>query len=78
MKRIDGRKPDQLRKVTVQKNYLKHAEGSCLISFGDTKVVCSASVEEDSEVIEIDRDGFSNLLKNNVEISIRMIRKYFR
>ena len=46
MKRIGGRKPDQLRKVSVQKNYLKHAEGSCLISFGDTKVVCSASVEE--------------------------------
>jgi ribonuclease PH len=46
MKRIDGRKPDQLRRVTVQKNYLKHAEGSCLIAFGDTKVVCSASVEE--------------------------------
>lgn len=46
MKRMDGRKPDQLRKVTVQKNYLKHAEGSCLIAFGDTKVVCSASVEE--------------------------------
>ncbi len=46
MTRIDGRKPDQLRKVTVQKNYLKHAEGSCLICFGDTKVVCSASVEE--------------------------------
>ena len=46
MQRIDGRKPNQLRKVSVQKNYLKHAEGSCLISFGDTKVVCSASVEE--------------------------------
>ena len=46
MKRIDGRKPDQLRKVMVQKNYLKHAEGSCLIAFGDTKVVCAASVEE--------------------------------
>ncbi|MEI8011958.1 MAG: ribonuclease PH [Candidatus Omnitrophota bacterium] len=44
--RHDGRKPGQLRKVAVQKNYLKHAEGSCLISFGDTKVVCSASVEE--------------------------------
>ncbi len=44
--RHDGRKANQLRKVTVQKNYLKHAEGSCLISFGDTKVVCSASVEE--------------------------------
>jgi ribonuclease PH len=46
MARVDGRKPDQLRRVTVQKNYLKHAEGSCLIAFGDTKVVCSASVEE--------------------------------
>jgi ribonuclease PH len=46
MTRPDGRKPDQLRPVKVQKNYLKHAEGSCLISFGDTKVVCSASVEE--------------------------------
>ncbi len=46
MKRIDGRRPDQLRKIKVQKDYLKHAEGSCLISFGDTKVVCSASVEE--------------------------------
>ncbi len=46
MKRVDGRKSDELRKVVVQKDYLKHAEGSCLISFGDTKVVCSASVEE--------------------------------
>ena len=46
MKRHDGRKPNELRKVTVSKNYLKHAEGSCLIAFGDTKVVCSASVEE--------------------------------
>jgi ribonuclease PH len=46
MKRVDGRRPDQLRKITVQKNYLKHAEGSCLISFGDTKVICSASVED--------------------------------
>ncbi len=46
MKRVDGRKADQLRKVAVQTDYLKHAEGSCLISFGDTKVVCSASVEE--------------------------------
>ena len=46
MKRIDGRAYDQLRRVTVQKNYLKHAEGSCLIAFGETRVVCSASVEE--------------------------------
>jgi len=46
MIRHDKRKADQLRKVTVQKDYLKHAEGSCLISCGETKVVCSASVEE--------------------------------
>jgi ribonuclease PH len=46
MKRPDGRKPNQLRKVKVTKNYMKNAEGSCLIEFGDTKVICSASVEE--------------------------------
>ena len=46
MQRPDGRKPDQLRKIKVTKNYLKHAEGSCLIEFGETKVICSASVEE--------------------------------
>lgn len=44
--RPDGRKPDQLRKIKVTKNYLKHAEGSCLIEFGETKVICSASVED--------------------------------
>lgn len=46
MPRPDGRKPNQLRPIKVVKNYLKHAEGSCLISFGETKVICSASVEE--------------------------------
>ena len=46
MKRTDGRKPGDMRTVTVEKDFLKHAEGSCLIAFGETKVVCSASVEE--------------------------------
>jgi ribonuclease PH len=46
MGRHDSRKPDQMRKIKVTKNYLKHAEGSCLIEFGSTKVICSASVEE--------------------------------
>lgn len=46
MKRPDGRKPNQLRKIRVTKNYMKNAEGSCLIEFGQTKVICSASVEE--------------------------------
>lgn len=37
---------NQMRPVTIELNYLKDAEGSCLVSFGDTKVICSATVEE--------------------------------
>jgi len=44
--RSDGRKPDELRPVKITIDYIKHAEGSCLIEFGDTKVICTASVEE--------------------------------
>lgn len=46
MKRIDGRKNNQLRPVKIVRNYIKHAEGSVLIEMGDTKVICTASVEE--------------------------------
>ena len=46
MIRSDGRKPDELRPVKITIDYIKHAEGSCLIEFGDTKVICTASVEE--------------------------------
>ncbi|MCC6758207.1 MAG: ribonuclease PH [Candidatus Omnitrophica bacterium] len=46
MKRSDGRKFNQLRKIKVTVPFNKHAEGSCLIEFGDTKVACTASVEE--------------------------------
>ena len=46
MMRADGRGLDKLRKVTITRPFLKYAEGSCLIEFGNTKVVCSASVEE--------------------------------
>lgn len=46
MKRIDGRSLNELRKIKITKDYLKHAEGACLIEFGDTRVVCTASVEE--------------------------------
>jgi len=44
--RSDGRAPDQLREVKITLDFIKHAEGSCLIEFGDTKVICTASVEE--------------------------------
>jgi ribonuclease PH len=46
MTRPDGRKVDELRPVTIETNYLQHAEGSALISCGDTKVLCAASVED--------------------------------
>lgn len=43
--RIDNRELNQLRPVTFERNYTKHAEGSVLVSFGDTKVLCTASIE---------------------------------
>ncbi|MFH8799299.1 ribonuclease PH [Streptomyces sp. NPDC017936] len=46
MSRIDGRTPEQLRPVTLERGWSKHAEGSVLVSFGDTKVFCTASVTE--------------------------------
>ena len=46
MTRPDGRKCDQLRKTTITPNYIKNAEGSVLIEVGDTRVVCTASLEE--------------------------------
>ena len=44
--REDGRKVDNIRKVEVVKNYTMHAEGSVLIAFGNTKVICTASVSD--------------------------------
>jgi len=46
MARIDGRHVNQLRKVSVIKNVLEHADGSCQITFGRTRVICTAAVEE--------------------------------
>ena len=44
--RPSGRAPDQMRAITITPNFTRHAEGSCLVSFGDTRVLCTASVEE--------------------------------
>ncbi len=46
MVRLDGRTADKIRKVTITRNYIKYPEGSCLIELGNTKVICTASVEE--------------------------------
>ncbi|HWR39005.1 MAG TPA: ribonuclease PH [Patescibacteria group bacterium] len=46
MVRIDGRQADALRPVKMTRNYLKYPEGSVLMEMGDTKVICTASVEE--------------------------------
>ena len=44
MSRIDGRQPDQLRPVTITRGWLDHAEGSVLVEYGRTRVLCAASV----------------------------------
>jgi len=46
MMRPSQRKPDELRPVAIERGYTRHAEGSVLIGFGDTRVICTASVEE--------------------------------
>lgn len=45
MQRPSGRTPEQLRPVSLTPNYTKHAEGSVLVAFGDTKVICNASID---------------------------------
>ncbi len=44
--RPSGRQPDQSREIKITRNYTKHAEGSVLVEFGDTKVICTASIDE--------------------------------
>ena len=44
--RPSGRAPDELRPIRIQRRYTRHAEGSVLIEFGDTRVLCTASVED--------------------------------
>ncbi len=46
MTRQSGRRNNELRKIKITKNYIKYAEGSCLIEFGNTKVITTASIEE--------------------------------
>ncbi|HEX4882468.1 MAG TPA: ribonuclease PH [Porticoccaceae bacterium] len=45
MTRPSGRRPEQLRPVKIERDFTKHAEGSVLVCFGDTRVICTASVE---------------------------------
>ena len=44
--RPSGRSPDQLRNIKLTRRFTKHAEGSVLVEFGDTQVICTASIEE--------------------------------
>ena len=46
MQRPSGRRPEQLRAVKITRNFTQHAEGSVLIEMGNTKVICTASIEE--------------------------------
>ncbi|MET0325499.1 MAG: ribonuclease PH [Ilumatobacteraceae bacterium] len=47
MPRPDGRAPDELRPISFERDFTEMAEGSCLVSFGRTRVLCTASVDED-------------------------------
>ena len=55
--RPSNRLPEQMREVTITRNFTKHAEGSVLIAFGDTKVICTATVEERTPRWMSDSDG---------------------
>lgn len=44
--RVDGRQKDEIREIKITKDYLKHPDGSVLIEMGDTKVICTAMIEE--------------------------------
>ncbi|WP_273850972.1 ribonuclease PH [Guptibacillus spartinae] len=44
--RVDGRQENELRAIHIERDYIKHPEGSVLITVGDTKVICSASIED--------------------------------
>ena len=44
--RPSGRAPDEMRSITIEPNFTRHAEGSVLIGFGDTRVLVTASIEE--------------------------------
>jgi ribonuclease PH len=44
--RPSGRAPDQMRAITIEPGFTRHAEGSCLVSFGDTRVLVTASIED--------------------------------
>jgi len=46
MKRNDGRDFNELRKINITKNYIKYADGSCLIELGNTKVICTATIDK--------------------------------
>ncbi len=46
MPRVDGRKPDELRPISIERSYTKYGEGSARISIGNTWVICTATVEE--------------------------------
>mgnify|MGYP000576507858 CR=1 FL=1 len=46
MTRIDGRKNDEIRSVKITRNFTRYAEGSVLIEMGETKVICTASIED--------------------------------
>ena len=51
--RPDGRRPDELRPTILERGFAPYAEGSCLIKFGNTHVLCTASLDDMAAVIDL-------------------------
>ena len=58
--RPSGRQINELRKIDIDLGVSKHAEGSCLVKFGDTHVLCTASVEKTSSLVKKLRKGMGD------------------
>ena len=65
--RHDGRRPDQLRPVTIVRDYLRHPEGSVLVSFGDTKVLSAWRCADPLEVTTGSVDPIAGVIKKDAE-----------
>lgn len=80
--RNDGRNQKEMRPVTIKTDYLKHPEGSVLISVGDTKVICTASIDDQYRLLCVVKEKVGlqlNILcfreQRNSEISVNLLKE---
>ena len=74
MERSNDRKPNELREITIEPNVNVHAEGSVLVSFGNTKVICTASI--DTNVPRWMRGSDEGWVQQVLMLSIRQVQEW--